>query len=340
MTSEFKEYIKLIGKGQNAGKTLDQAQAKDAMLQVFNQQVSAEQLGAFLMLLRVREETPEELAGFIGAARECISQEYRGLPVDLDLGCYAGKRRHLPWLLLAVKAYAQSGRKVFMHGTAEPESKRLYMREVFAHFGIEPAEDRAQAEAQLNAHNICYAELSSVHPPLDALIQLRSLFALRSCANTLARMLNPSRAPLSLHGVHHRHFDQRHAEVAELCDENNVMCFRGEGGEIEVNPERPVTLHYYAAGVRKSIVLPAFLENWQIKPRALNLDELKNLWTNTSENAYGEAAVKATLSVFLLMEQLTQLAKAETAPQEQAIVQSCIKQSAQIWDSRKTTDWF
>ncbi|WP_017445849.1 glycosyl transferase family protein [Gayadomonas joobiniege] len=340
MSSEFKEYIKLIGKGQNAGKTLDQAQAEDAMLQVFNDQVTAEQLGAFLMLLRVREETPEELAGFIKAARACISDEYKDLPVDLDLGCYAGKRRHLPWLLLAVKAYADSGKKVFIHGTAEPESKRLYMREVFAHFGIQPATNRVQAQGQLDKHGVCYAELSSVHPALDKLIQLRSVFALRSCANTLARMLNPSRARLSLHGVHHRHFDERHAEVAKICDENNVMCFRGEGGEIEVNPERAVKLHFYAAGVRKSVQLPAFLDNWQIKPRALELDELKALWCKQIDNAYGEAAVQATLTVFLIMEQLETLAKAKTEQQEEKIIQQCREQASQLWQNRNSQYWF
>ena len=50
-------------------------------------QVTPEQKGAFLMLLRVREETPEELAGFLQALRQCNSPSIPALSVDLDMGC-------------------------------------------------------------------------------------------------------------------------------------------------------------------------------------------------------------------------------------------------------------
>ena len=128
MTTPFKDYINMVGRGQRAGKTLSQQQAYDAMSQILQGKVLPEQLGAFLMLLRVREETAEELAGFTQACREYVEPEFSQIQADLDIGCYAGKRRHLPWFILAMLLLTQQGKKVFLHGTHEPDSKRLYLK--------------------------------------------------------------------------------------------------------------------------------------------------------------------------------------------------------------------
>ncbi|MEM0911678.1 MAG: glycosyltransferase, partial [Pseudomonadota bacterium] len=59
MANNFSQYVQLIGRGKTAGKYLTQEQAYDAMSMVLNNQTTPEQLGAFLMLLRVREESSE-----------------------------------------------------------------------------------------------------------------------------------------------------------------------------------------------------------------------------------------------------------------------------------------
>ena len=325
MQTEFKQYIKMVGRGQRAGELLNKEQAFNAMQQMLQDKVSPEQLGAFLMLMRVREETAEELAGFVDACRTTVQSEFTELNIDLDLGCYAGKRRHLPWFLLAVMAFAQSGRRVFIHGTAEPESQRLYVKEALEFFGIKPATDKQSAEQQLNKFGFCYVELADLNKPLDKLIQLRALFGLRSAANTLARMLNPSKAKHSLHGVHHRNFDIRHVDAAQMCNDSSVVCFRGEGGEVEFNPEREVTLHYFKQGQKGELKMPALLENWQIKPRELDLAQLQQVWLNQVDNNYAAQAVLGTLAIFLLTTDAV------------ATVEEATQQAKDIWQHRSAT---
>jgi anthranilate phosphoribosyltransferase len=205
--------------------------------------VTAEQKGAFLMLLRVREETAEELAGFSQAFRAFTPTTISELAVDLDMGCYAGKRRHLPWFLLAVMLLAKSGKRIFLHGTHEPDSKRLYLKQVLPQLGFDIAQNPQQAKETLQTFGFAYMDLKQINPQLDDIIQLREQFGLRSCANTLARMLNPSNADNSLQGIFHRHVDEKHRKTAALLEDQNVLCFRGEGGEVEFNPLRDVTLH-------------------------------------------------------------------------------------------------
>ena len=59
----FAQYVRIIGRGKNVGRSYTEEEAETAMDMILADQVEPEQLGAFLMLLRVKEETPEEVAG-------------------------------------------------------------------------------------------------------------------------------------------------------------------------------------------------------------------------------------------------------------------------------------
>lgn len=299
--NEFSQYIKLIGKGKKSGKYLTMEQANSAFHMIFKGQAEPEQIGAFLMLLRVREESEEELAGFVQASREYSLASVKDINVDLDMGCYAGKRRHLPWFILAMLCLAQSGKRIFLHGCKEPDSNRLYIPDVFNALNIPISATAEQANAQLNKSNFAYMDLEQVNPKLNHLIQMRSLFGLRSPANTLARMLNPTAAPFSFHGVYHRHFDERHIKVAQLLDDKHVSCIRGEGGEVEVNPEREFTQHLIQNGVISELHFPTLLPNWQIKPRVLSPVELTQCWTGELQFEYGTQAIIGTIACYLTL---------------------------------------
>ncbi|WP_293751290.1 glycosyl transferase family protein [uncultured Paraglaciecola sp.] len=299
--TDFKDFIRIIGRGQRAGRTLTQQEAYQAMSMLINGQATAEQKGAFLMLLRVREETAEELAGFSQAFRAYTPTNLTALTVDLDMGCYAGKRRHLPWFLLAVLLLAQSGKRIFLHGTHEPDSKRLYLKEVLPQLGFDIAQNPAEADVALDTFGFAYMDLKQINPQLDDIIQLREQFGLRSCANTLARMLNPSNASHSLQGIFHRLVDEKHRKTAALLKDQNVLCFRGEGGEIEFNPLRDVTLHISRSAKQECTDVNATCETFITKPQALDAKQLIDVWTGLADDTYANHAVVGTLSVMLVL---------------------------------------
>ena len=115
-TSEhpFAQYIRILGKGQKGSRELTREEARDAMGMLLDGKIEDVQLGAFMMLLRYKEETADELAGFTQAVQERVQAP--AIKVDLDWPTYAGKRRQLPWYLLAVKTLAQSGIRILLHG--------------------------------------------------------------------------------------------------------------------------------------------------------------------------------------------------------------------------------
>jgi len=61
----FAPYVRILGKGKTGSRSLDFDEARSAFTMILRGTVEPVQLGAFLMLLRVKEETPEELAGFV-----------------------------------------------------------------------------------------------------------------------------------------------------------------------------------------------------------------------------------------------------------------------------------
>lgn len=299
--TDFKDFIRIIGRGQRAGRTLTMQEAEQAMSMVIDGQATAEQKGAFLMLLRVREETAEELAGFNLALRAFTPTNISDLAVDLDMGCYAGKRRHLPWFLLAAMLLAKSGKRIFLHGTHEPDSKRLYLKEVLPQIGFDVAQNPEQAKFALDTFGFAYMDLKQINPQLDDIIQLREQFGLRSCANTLARMLNPSNAANSLQGIFHRKVDEKHRQTAALLNDQNVLCFRGEGGEVEFNPLRDVTLHISRHGKQDCSDVNATCETFITKPQELDAKQLVSVWTGQVEDTYADHAVVGTLSLMLVL---------------------------------------
>ena len=315
----FLPYLQAIGRGQRSGRYLTQVEASEAMSMLLQHQITPEQRGAFLMLLRVREESAEEIAGFTQACRATqptlLTHSAVSPQVDLDIGAYAGKRRQLPWFLLALACLVERGVKVGMHGTQEPESKRLYIQSVLSqlsllcleksthlskHGSIWQAFEVSNIPHLLQQYGFVYADLALLHPALDELIQLREVFGLRSCANTLARMLNPFNANFSMQGVHHKHVDDKHMAVSRLLNEKNVLCFRGEGGEPEVDPSKEAVLQLCREGHLSKLDLDT-AQRWEIKPKALEVRTLALVWEGAQLHSYGEKTIVGTLAALLIL---------------------------------------
>lgn len=90
----FAQFVRILGKGKRGARSLTREEAREALGMILDGRVEDTQLGAFLMLLRHKEESSEELAGFTEAVRERL--QVPSLRVDLDWPSYAGKKRHLP----------------------------------------------------------------------------------------------------------------------------------------------------------------------------------------------------------------------------------------------------
>ena len=295
----FAPTIQILGKGRHGSRSLTQGEARMAMGMILDGEVAPEQTGAFLMLIRIREETPEEAAGFVQAVRERITLPEGMSTPAIDWGSYAGKRRHLPWFLLAARLLAHHGLPVFMHGDMGESADRLYTQNALAALDIPVAQSFNEALEHLATSHFAYLPLTAFAPGIKHLMQLRDLLGLRSPVHSVARMLNPLGAPLSVHGIFHRGYEHIHQQAACMLNEPSVLVFKGEGGEAEVNPEMATELFISRAQAGEQTPWQPLLERRQIKPEQLDPAHLRAVWNGECNDIYGEAAVLSTLAAVL-----------------------------------------
>lgn len=301
----FAPYVRILGKGRKGSRALNGDEAFAAMQMILRGEVLDVQLGAFLMLLRVKEETGEEIAGFVRAARAAMSEERKKLRVDIDWASYAGKKNHLPWYLPAALLLAQNGVRVLMHGAGGHTLNRIYSEQVLDVLGISAASSFADATAQLNRNNFAYLPLQVMSPALAEIINLRNVLGLRSPVHTLARLLNPGDAAHVFHGIFHPSYRPIHQEAALLLGYQNLAVIKGEAGETERRPDA-ITAVLRAQSTDADPQGHLFTEEWpalfdgrQAKEESLDLNVLLRVWRGEQTHAYGEAAIIGTAAMAL-----------------------------------------
>lgn len=293
----FAQYIRSLGRGKHGSRSLTQAEAGEAMRLILAGRVAPEQLGAFLMLLRVKEESAEELAGLVQAARAGLPAA-AGTVATLDWPAYAGKRRHLPWFVLAALLLAGHGIPVLMHG-APAGNQRVHAAHALKTLGIAPCASLMHAQQALATTGFAYLPLAAYAPALQTLLDLRELLGLRSPVHTVVRLLNPSGAEHSLQGIFHPGYQTLHIEAASRLGDRHVAVLRGEGGEAERNPERPCQVAFLREGVVEWESWPLISPGHHAKPERLELSRLAGLWTGEITDPYGTAAVLGSAAIGL-----------------------------------------
>jgi anthranilate phosphoribosyltransferase len=294
----FAQYVRIVGKGKRGSRSLTYDEALNAFGMILDDEVLDVQLGAFLMLLRVKEESVDELAGFVQATRDRL--QLPQIHVDLDWSSYAGKRKHYPWFLLAALLLAQNGVRVFMHGAAGHTLNRLYTEHMLPLLGHPICATGEQVAAQLDACNFAYLPLSVFAPKLGELIDLRNVMGLRSPVHTLARLINPLNATTTLQSIFHPAYRSSHQQTALRLGYLNALVIKGEGGEFERNPDARTLLVGIQNGTGYEVEWPMLNEARSDIEDTFDLAHYLAVWRGEVQHEYGEQAVVGTLALALI----------------------------------------
>ncbi len=296
----FARFINILGRGKTLTRSLTIEEAEEAMAMILNGETLPEQLGAFLMLLRVKEESPAEIAGFVRAARATMQRPANAPRVDVDWSSYAGKGRQLPWFILSALLLARNGWRVFMHGAEAHAEGRVYTGAALRALGVAVASSLDEAADALAARNFAYLPIDALSPKIAEMLELRPILGLRSPVHTFARMLNPFGATCMLQGVFHPGYMAIHRGAGVLLGQPRLAVFRGEGGEIERRPGKPADVLMTIKGrLEDERWPPMIVEPRQVPDESMDLTRLGALWRGEVDDEYGEAAVVGTLAIAL-----------------------------------------
>lgn len=241
-------YIKEIGRGKDGARSLTREQAADLMGQVLDQQVSDLEIGAFCLAMRIKGETPEEMAGFLDA----VHARLNALPnaqakATVVIPCYNGARK-LPALapLLAL-LLVQQGVRVCVHGTPT-ESSRITSFEVFEAMGHKSMAYAADAHDGLNL-----IDTEVLSPALKKLLDVRRVVNLRNPGHSLVKLMNPCQGPaLIVSSYTHPEYALSMAQTFQLT-QANAFLLRGTEGEPVADARRAPQMDFFHNGTAQTV---------------------------------------------------------------------------------------
>ena len=275
-------YVQIVARGQGRARAMTLDEAREAMTLILTQNAAPEAVGALLMVMRLRGETPAEIAGFTAALRAHVDG---ALPqADLDWPSYAaGRSRGAPLFILAASLVGRAGYRVSMHGWNSHQSNVASVRDAL----------------HLLGPNVMYSPLETLSPAAFKLLALRDTFGLRSCFNTVLRMWNPSRAPATVQGVFHPSYRSLQAQAADMLGQKQLSIIKGGGGEFERHPSKNITVFGLRDGDHiQHAVAPIADETRRLHDIETPID-LAALWQGTSNDPFAVATITGTAALAL-----------------------------------------
>lgn len=183
------------------GATLTREEARAAITVILDGAATPAQIGAFLMGLRLRGESVEEIIGGAQAMRAAMAP-VEGATDAVDIvGTGGDGAGTYNVSTLAALIVAGCGVRVAKHG-GRAASSRSGATDVLAELGVRVGVAPAHAAACLAETGLCFMAAPTHHPALRHAAPTRSELGLRTLFNLLGPLCNPARAERQLIGAY------------------------------------------------------------------------------------------------------------------------------------------
>lgn len=206
-------------------ENLTQEQSKSAIQEMLGG-ANASQIAAFLMLMRAKGETVEELHGVIEAMRSAMIRVQIGCPV-LDIVGTGGDGMHTLNISTAAAILAAScGIKVAKHGNRSVSSL-AGSADVLEALGINIHRPPHCIASSVEDIGIGFMFAPNFHPSLKHLKEIRKDLGIRTFFNILGPLLSPASAEHLLLGVFSEDLVDTVAEILLRLKQSRSFVFHG-----------------------------------------------------------------------------------------------------------------
>ena len=236
-------YIKEIGRGKDGARALTREQAADLFGQVLDGTASDLEVGAFCIAMRIKGETPQEMAGFLDATEARLHRFPATQKPTIVLPSYNGARK-LPVLTpLLGLLLARECVSVLIHGAAT-ESARVSSVDVLQALNI----SALTAVRALAPGELAYVPTELLCSGLKRLLDVRRVLGLRNSAHSLVKLMNPcvGRA-LIVSSYTHPEYAQSMAATFALMG-TQALLLRGTEGESVADARRTPRMEFLTGG--------------------------------------------------------------------------------------------
>ncbi len=233
----LKPYIAKVMHGEH----LSMEEAEEAMKLIMSGQASDAQIGGYLVALRMKGETVEEITGSARAMRAQASHvpyTLDGSPL-LDTAGTGGDGAHTFNISTAAAfVIAGAGRKVAKHGN-RAASSRCGSADVLGALGANLNLSPEQVAVSIDRVGIGFIFAPHFHPAMKYAIGPRRELGQRTIFNLLGPLTNPAGATHQLIGVYDPGLTQPLAEVLGSLGGQAAFVVHGHGGLDELTTSGP-----------------------------------------------------------------------------------------------------
>ena len=238
-------------------RDLSLSEATTVMDNIMEGKATPGQVGAFLTALRMKGETPEEIAAFARVMRDHAVKVRPGIQGTLVDTCGTGGDGAGTFNISTAAAFvaAGAGVPVVKHGN-RGVSSRCGSADVLAELGVNIAlEPRAQ-EQIMEKVGISFLFAPSHHPALRHVMAVRQEIGCRTVFNLLGPLANPAGAQAQVLGVYCPDLTGTIAEVLRFLGVRRAMVVHGSGLD-EITTTGETVMSELAGGViTHSVITP------------------------------------------------------------------------------------
>ena len=239
-----------------SGHSLSMDEAASVMREVMDGEATPAQLGAFLTALRIKGETPEEIAGMATIMREkALRVEVDGPLVDTAGTGGDGKGTFNISTAAAFVATA-SGLKVAKHGN-RAASSACGSADILEALGVKIELNPEGVRRCIEDVGIGFMFAPAFHPAMRHAAPVRREVGIRTAFNILGPLTNPAGADYQLLGVADPTLGEKMAQVLRLLGTHHALVVHGEDGMDELTLGAPTQVWEVRQGeVRSYTVTP------------------------------------------------------------------------------------
>ena len=240
------------------GRDLPTDLAGACFAEIMDGSVDGALLGGFLIALRMKGETPEEIAAFAAAMRGWSV----GLPGSRDedlldtCGTGGDGLGGFNVSTLTALVAAGAGAKVAKHGN-RASSGRCGSADLLAHLGVRIEADPRTVARCLDEAGIGFLFAPAMHPAVRRATPARRALGVRTVFNLLGPLSHPQRATRQLMGVFERRWVEPAARALAALGARRALVVHGQDGMDEISTTAPTWVSEVNDGTVRSYEIDA-----------------------------------------------------------------------------------
>lgn len=222
-----------------SGESLTREEARRAMEIMMDGEASPEQIAGFLTAMRMKNETVDEIVGFV----ETMRKKAYGVPANkehlLDT-CGTGGDGGVTFNISTASAIvaAAGGVRVAKHGNRAVSSKSG-SADVLESLGVNITLSPADAGKVLEEVGLCFLFAPLFHQAMKHAVGPRRQLGFRTVFNLIGPLTNPANADRQLIGIYDHKLGRKVAEVLNEMGTKRALIVAGADGLDEISISGP-----------------------------------------------------------------------------------------------------